>query len=189
MSILSTIAHFNNSLLVQGYNDLLIRIKDKHLVTFDTKLKDYTMNKIRTHYDNLKIDRSATFEEIKVAYRKLIQIYHPDKNRSSDAESISRIIITAYTVLSNPITRKEHDDWIDSYHQNNMHDAHFSKSQQEKEEYFRWQQEKEEYFRWKKEKSEKESISKKNELPEPIVYVLVIIFIMVFMGIIALIFK
>ena len=147
------------------------------------------MNKIRTHYANHKIDRSATFEEIKIAYRRLIQIYHPDKNRSSDAEDISKIIITAYTVLSNPATRKEHDDWIDNYYQNNRNDAYSSRSQQEKEEYFKWMEEKEEYFKWKEEQIAKENSIKNTGLSDSILYVIVIALIMAVMGGIALILK
>lgn len=87
------------------------------------------MQKIRTHYDNLKIPHHASQTEIKQAYRKLIQKYHPDKNKSPDAERISQIIVHAYRILSNPKTRKEHDIWISNqeYSYNNA----FKKAKEE----------------------------------------------------------
>ena len=39
----------------------------------------------RTHYDNLKISRNATTQEIKKAYRRLAQKYHPDRIDTNDA--------------------------------------------------------------------------------------------------------
>lgn len=41
--------------------------------------KTYTSNSITKHFKILEIDETATEEEIKSAYRKLVKIYHPDK--------------------------------------------------------------------------------------------------------------
>jgi len=68
---------------------------------------------MRTHYDNLKVDKNAPPEVIRAAYTSLSKKYHPDSNPSSDAERIMRIINDAYDVLSDPDKRREHDRWIE----------------------------------------------------------------------------
>jgi hypothetical protein len=73
------------------------------------------MAKIHTHYDNLKVSRHAPQEVIRAAYKALSQKYHPDKNPGDErAAKIMAIVNTAYNILSDPIRRKEHDDWIAS---------------------------------------------------------------------------
>lgn len=69
---------------------------------------------IKTHYDNLQVTRTASLEVIKGAYKHLSQKYHPDKNieNPSEAERVLKIINRAYEVLSDPLLRKEHDEWI-----------------------------------------------------------------------------
>lgn len=69
---------------------------------------------MKTHYENLQVTENASLEVIKGAYKFLSQKWHPDKNPDNRAESerITRILNEAYTVLSDPIRRKEHDDWI-----------------------------------------------------------------------------
>lgn len=72
-----------------------------------------TTNKIRTHYDNLKVARNAPVEVIRAAYRTLSQKYHPDLNQSDpEADKIMRIINAAFEVLSDPEKRQAHDEWI-----------------------------------------------------------------------------
>lgn len=44
-----------------------------------TYVKTYTSNSIIRCYKILEIDETATEEKIKTAYRKLVKIYHPDK--------------------------------------------------------------------------------------------------------------
>lgn len=71
------------------------------------------MAKIHTHYDNLKVARLAPQEVIRAAYKALSQKYHPDKNPGDEkAARIMAIVNTAYTTLSDPQRRKEHDEWI-----------------------------------------------------------------------------
>lgn len=71
------------------------------------------MARIHTHYDNLKVARNAPPEVIRAAYKTLSQKYHPDRNpHSGDAVRIIKIINSAYEVLSDPLKRREHDEWI-----------------------------------------------------------------------------
>ena len=69
---------------------------------------------MQTHYDNLKISRNATDDEIRAAYRRLSKQYHPDYNDSPDALRIMQIVNRAYEVLSDPVKRAEHNAWIDA---------------------------------------------------------------------------
>lgn len=71
------------------------------------------MEKIRTHYDNLKVSRDAPDFVIRAAYRTLSQRYHPDKNQGDgQAARIMSILNQSYEVLSDPVRRRAHDDWI-----------------------------------------------------------------------------
>ena len=71
------------------------------------------MAKIHTHYDNLKVSRGAPQEVVRAAYKALSQKYHPDKNPGDEkAARIMAILNSAYETLSDPVRRKEHDDWI-----------------------------------------------------------------------------
>lgn len=71
------------------------------------------MAKIHTHYDNLKVSRHAPQEVIRASYKALSQKYHPDKNPGDEkAARIMAIVNTAYNILSDPVRRKEHDEWI-----------------------------------------------------------------------------
>ena len=60
-------------------------------------------------YATLGLKRNATTTEIKKAYRKLSMKFHPDKNKSPDAEAKFREISYAYEVLSNAEQRKVYD--------------------------------------------------------------------------------
>lgn len=64
----------------------------------------------RDYYEVLGVSREATQEQIKRAYRRLAQKYHPDKN-PGDAESGEHFkeINEAYSVLSDPEKRSTYD--------------------------------------------------------------------------------
>ena len=64
---------------------------------------------MHTHYDNLKVVRSAPPEVIKAAYRALSQRYHPDRNPGPEAERVMRILNDAYAVLGDPERRAAYD--------------------------------------------------------------------------------
>lgn len=65
---------------------------------------------MRDYYEVLGVNRKATAEEIKKAYRKLAVKYHPDKNPDDKAaEEKFKEASNAYSVLSDPQKRKVYD--------------------------------------------------------------------------------
>jgi curved DNA-binding protein len=65
--------------------------------------------KFKDYYDTLGVDRKASPEEIQKAYRKLARKYHPDVNKTKDAEDRFKEINEANEVLSDPEKRKRYD--------------------------------------------------------------------------------
>lgn len=65
----------------------------------------------RDYYDILGVNRSTSKEEIKKAYRKLALEWHPDKNKSADAESKFKEINEAYEILSDPKKKEAYDQF------------------------------------------------------------------------------
>lgn len=63
----------------------------------------------RTHYDILGIKKSATQDEIRSAYRKLVLKHHPDRSKDPKATEIFIQISQAYEVLSDPQRRRNYD--------------------------------------------------------------------------------
>ena len=62
-------------------------------------------------YSLLGIEKTASNAEIKKAYRRLVFMYHPDKNKTDpDAGSKFANISRAYKILSNPESRKVYDE-------------------------------------------------------------------------------
>lgn len=62
-----------------------------------------------THYSFLGIDRNASVADIKKAYRKLALKHHPDKNKSTESESIFKRLVEVYDVLSDPEKKAAYD--------------------------------------------------------------------------------
>ncbi len=63
----------------------------------------------RDYYDVLGLDRNASQEDIKQAFRKLAFKYHPDRNKASDAEEKFKEISEAYAILSDPEKKQQYD--------------------------------------------------------------------------------
>lgn len=62
-------------------------------------------------YQTLGVSKTSSAEEIKKAYRKLALEWHPDKNKTSEAEGKFKQINQAYEVLSNPQKRQQYDQF------------------------------------------------------------------------------
>lgn len=60
-------------------------------------------------YKVLGVSKDATTDEIKKAYRKLARKYHPDVNKTKEAEEKFKDISEAYDVLSNKDERQKYD--------------------------------------------------------------------------------
>ena len=63
----------------------------------------------RTLYDLLGLDIKANSQDIKLAYRRLAKVYHPDKNISPEATSLFQELNQAYHTLTNEKLRAEYD--------------------------------------------------------------------------------
>jgi len=63
----------------------------------------------KDYYKLLDIEKDAPLALIKKAYRKLALQYHPDINKSDDAEETFKEISEAYSVLSDPGKRRRYD--------------------------------------------------------------------------------
>ena len=65
----------------------------------------------RDYYDILGVSKRATDEQLKIAFRKKALKYHPDRNKSKDAEEKFKEINEAYQILSDSEKRAKYDQF------------------------------------------------------------------------------
>ena len=69
------------------------------------------MSAKRDFYEVLGVSKSATADELKRAYRKLALEWHPDRNKSPEANDKFKEINEAYEVLSDTNKRSTYDQF------------------------------------------------------------------------------
>ncbi len=82
------------------------------------------------YYEILGVDRQATAQEIKKAYKKLAKKWHPDLNRDDPktAEQKMKEINVAYTTLSDEVARIDYNKKLDAEKANSEHSTKTKKS-------------------------------------------------------------
>lgn len=71
--------------------------------------------KYKNYYEILNVTRKSSIQDIKLSYRKLAKKYHPDTNKSAEAESMFKDINEAYATLTNEEKRKKYDRQVARY--------------------------------------------------------------------------
>lgn len=68
---------------------------------------------IKDHYKTLELNRNASINEIKKAYRKLALKWHPDVNNNKNAHNLFIEINEAYLILTDAEARRKYDNEYD----------------------------------------------------------------------------
>lgn len=65
----------------------------------------------KDYYETLGVTKNASAEEIKRAYRKLALQYHPDRNKTKEADAKFKEVTRAYEVLSDSQKKSAYDQY------------------------------------------------------------------------------
>ena len=84
----------------------------KKKLTDEEFRKSLLSNNLPNYYEILQIQKNTSQAEIKNQYRRLAKKWHPDREKSPDAERRMMQINMAYEVLSNPKRRKMYDQYF-----------------------------------------------------------------------------
>jgi DnaJ-class molecular chaperone len=75
------------------------------------------------YYATLGLERSASTEEVKRAYRKFSLKWHPERNDAAEAEATFAAVAEAYDVLSHSARRAIYDQFGDQGLKHGVPDA------------------------------------------------------------------
>lgn len=64
---------------------------------------------ITNYYEILQVDKNASLEEIRSAYRKMALKHHPDKSQDPNSQTIFLQVVEAWEILRDEKKRKLHD--------------------------------------------------------------------------------
>ena len=84
----------------------------KKKLTDEEFRKSLLSNNLPNYYEILQIQKNTSQAEIKNQYRRLAKKWHPDREKSPNAERKMMQINMAYEVLSNPKRRKMYDQYF-----------------------------------------------------------------------------
>lgn len=102
-------------------------------------------------YEVLGLTPEASESKIKKSFKKLVLELHPDKNKDSNEEIYNHVII-ANQVLSNPVLRKDYDNFLDEKDKKTSHldlKSNFEESVKDLEKYFPAKEEADKTFKSK----------------------------------------
>jgi curved DNA-binding protein len=69
----------------------------------------------KDYYNSLGVDKKASADDIKKAYRKLVRKYHPDVSKEKDADAKTKELNEAYSVLGDAEKRAAYDELGQGY--------------------------------------------------------------------------
>ncbi|KAL0894016.1 hypothetical protein ABMA27_014082 [Loxostege sticticalis] len=61
------------------------------------------------YYQILQCERTASAEELKKSYQRLVLLFHPDKKDEKDSDKLFLLIQKAWSVLRDPNSRRQYD--------------------------------------------------------------------------------
>ena len=67
---------------------------------------------MKTHYELLGIEPTASPENIRASYLRAIAFYHPDRNKSKDAIEMTQLLNEAYDTLKDPRKKNDYDSML-----------------------------------------------------------------------------
>ncbi len=136
----------------------------------------------KNYYILLGVKNTATFDELKVAYRNLAKKYHPDKNPDNKkAEEHFKEIQQAYTVLSNPEKREKYDLKI-SYgrgHSQQKQQPHYTGASQQYSQQQTQQQSQQQNYNARKARAYKHDKTENYQIPISIGIALILLYLII----------